>query len=73
MADCAPHDACDPDVCFTAKLAYMRANGGLSIGFQGGREFFNSTTIKTEQARIVAEGRARGNDLVPYSSIHGNA
>lgn len=71
----AHSDTCevrDPDECFGCKLRYMREHGGLGVSFQGGRDFFNRTTIKTEQERIVAEGRARGNELVPYRSIHGN-
>lgn len=60
----------DPDRCFGCKLAYMREHGSLAISFQGGRDFFNRTTIKTEQDRIVAEGKARGNDMVPASSVY---
>lgn len=65
------HATCDPDECFTAKMRYWRENGAPAVTFQGGRNFFNGTTIKTEQDRIVAQAKAKGNDVVPYHSIWG--
>lgn len=70
MAD-HTHSPDGPESCFGCKAAYWRANGAPSVTFQGGRDFFNRTTIKTEQARIVAEAAAKGNEVVPYHSIHG--
>jgi hypothetical protein len=72
----ADHATCDPDDCFAAKVRYWRDNGGLNAKFQGSkpgspRGFWHDKTIKSEQERIVAEGRARGNELVPYKSVWG--
>lgn len=71
MAHENDHAACDPDDCFTAKARYWRENGAPGVHFQGGRNFFNGTTVKTEQDRIVSEAKAKGNDVVPYHSIWG--
>lgn len=72
----AHRDECptqDPDECFGCKMAYMREHGSLSISFQGGRDFFNRTTIRTEQDRIKAQAKAKGNpEPVPYHSIYGS-
>lgn len=60
----------DPDRCFTCKLRYWREAGGLSVSYQGGRDFFHDTTIGAEQRRIVAEGRANGADPVPKTNVY---
>ena len=57
--------------CFGCKAAYWRTNGAPGVSFQGGRDFFRGTTIRTEQEKIVAQAKARGNDVVPYHSVFG--
>lgn len=59
----------DDKAAFKAKLKYWRENGAFGVSYQGGRDFFNRTTIREEQAKIVARGKANGRDLVPYHSV----
>lgn len=60
------------DETFAEKMAHWKKHGAFGVKYQGGRKFFGGTTIRTEQERIIAQGKARGNDLVPYHSIHGS-
>jgi hypothetical protein len=68
MADCSPHDDCDPDSCFTAKLRYWRANGTPAVRYVGGQKRFHETTIPAEQRKIVAEAKRKGNEAVPQTN-----
>lgn len=68
----AAHDACDPDDCFKAKMAYWRERGAPGVHYEGGQKLFHDSTIRTEQARIVAQAAAKGNVAVPYRSVYGS-
>lgn len=72
------HDECDPDDCFAARVRYWRSGTAVGISFQGGtranpRGFWHDKTIKSEQAKIIAQAKAKGNEAVPYSSVFGNS
>jgi hypothetical protein len=54
------HTGCDPDGCFAAKCAYWRENGGLTVSYQGGRDFFHDRTIPERQRLIKARAKANG-------------
>lgn len=70
--EAADHAQCDPDRCFRAKMAYWRDHGAPGVHFQGGRKFFGGhQTIREAQGQIVAEAKAKGNDVVPYHSVYG--
>jgi hypothetical protein len=56
---------------FREKLAYWRENGGLAVRYQGGADFWHNKTIRSEQQKIVARGKANGQELVPAASVHG--
>lgn len=62
------HVGCDPDVCFTAKLRYMRASGGLALGFTYGKGDFHGPTIKERGDRMISEAKANGLDPSPVGA-----
>lgn len=51
------HDLCDADVCFTAKMRYMRANGGLSISVPAG---WGGPSWMSQERGVIAEAQANG-------------
>ena len=48
-----------PDTCFRCR------SKGISVGFQGGKEYFHEDTERRRANRAVAEARAAGFDPVP--------
>lgn len=79
VKDCPHVDTADwdPDGRFCCRMTYMRKHAGLALSFQGGtranpRGFWHDKTIKSEQAKIIAQAKAKGNEAVPYKSIFGN-
>ena len=58
----------EPDNHFCCKLRYWRENGAPPVKYQGGRQQFHDTTLKTEADRIVTEARANGLDPVSRAS-----
>lgn len=73
MSDCKgkPHDQCDPDKCFGAKMRYIRENGGLSVQYPyGGRQTFKGPTIKERADREIALAAANGTSLRPINPLY---
>jgi hypothetical protein len=64
------HSACDPDTCFAAKCRYWRANGGLSVAYQGGKEFFHESTIPERVAMKTLHCAQNGWDARPKNPLY---
>lgn len=72
------HD-CDlieaPDDCFRCKMRYIRAQGGLSVHWQGGvgrqgKEFFHNSTIPERQRQIVERAKREGWEARPVNPLY---
>lgn len=68
-AYCSP-DPKAPNYCFTAKMRYIRANGGITLswGEYGSREQFHGDSIRERARRTVDQARANGLDPVNVGS-----
>lgn len=61
MACANDHAACDPDVCFTAKLRYMRKHGGLQISYPYGQaQFHDAPSVQARERQALADARSAG-------------
>lgn len=71
--DC--EDIVEPDTCWGCKMRYMRANGGLSVHYQGGvgrkgRDFFHESTIPERQRKIVERAAKEGWEARPVNPLY---
>lgn len=62
--DHGDHSACDADVCFAAKMRYMRANGGLSTSVPGD---WKGPSVHERQKNVISEAIGNGYDPQPVS------
>lgn len=53
---------------FREKVRYWRSNGGLNIGFQGGRWMWNQGTNKQFADRELAIAKSQGRNLIPVDA-----
>jgi len=61
--DSGSHGACDPDICFAAKMTYMRRHG-VSTSIPGDWKG-ESTFVK--QKKVISEAVAAGYDPQPMT------
>jgi hypothetical protein len=55
------HSLCDPDECFSAKLAYWRTNG-MNVSIPSD---WKGPSIRVREQRVVEEAKSNGYDPVP--------